>query len=86
MKTVEEVIQLILNREPNLGSADVSKCLPGWIKTFVEKYELGKGFDMSHNAVGALAHTLIAGKLRVERLILERDAALAELAKLKKDD
>jgi hypothetical protein len=62
-----------LEHEPTIGSTDVSECLPGWIKTFCEKFEAGEGYVMSHEAVRALAHTLIAARARNHRLIAERD-------------
>ena len=68
----EEKLLLV---DPSLGSEDVSKCLPGWIKTFCEKFEKGEGYVMSHSAVSALAHTLIAARVRCHRLIQERDDA-----------
>jgi hypothetical protein len=68
--------------EPNIGSGDVSKCLPGWIKTFCEKFEAGDGYTMSHAAVNALAHTLIAARARCERLARERDEARNANSKL----
>lgn len=63
--------------EPELGAGDVSICLPGWIKTFCQKFDEGKGYELSHNAVSALAHTLIAARVRCHRLIEERDEARA---------
>jgi hypothetical protein len=61
--------------QPGLGTGDVSPCLPGWIKTFCEKYERGEGYVLSHSAVGAVCHTLIAARVRAARLIRERDEA-----------
>jgi hypothetical protein len=64
-----------LESEPDIGSGDCSKCLPGWIETFCAKFQAGGGYMMSHAAVSALAHTLIAAKIRCERLVRERDEA-----------
>lgn len=80
--TTDEATSAVLAREPNLGSTDVSKCLPGWIDTFVAKFSEGNGFTMSHNAVSALGHTLIAAKIRAERLVRERDEALKRIQEL----
>jgi hypothetical protein len=68
-----------LAAEPDLGSGDVSKCLPGWIKTLCEKFEAGEGYTLSPSAVSALAHTLIAARVRCHRLIKERDEARGRL-------
>jgi hypothetical protein len=64
---------LLLAAEPNIGAGDESKCLPGWIRSFCEWLEAGKGVTLSHNAVSALAHTLIAARERAARLVRERD-------------
>ncbi len=71
--------QRTVEQQPSLGGDDVSKCLPGWIRTFCEKFESGEGFVMSHSAVNALCHTLIAARARCHRLIGERDAAILSL-------
>ena len=70
---MNETEQKIIANEPNIGSGDTSICLPGWIKSFCEAFEAGKGMNLSHNAVRALCHTLIAGRVRVERLVDERN-------------
>lgn len=54
--------------EPNLGMDDVSKCLPGWVKTICIAFEKGEGVTLSHDAVSRLAHTLIAARRRQHRL------------------
>lgn len=79
----EELIAKVLAREPDLGSGDASKCLPGWINTFCKKFEEHQGYQMSHAAVGNLCHTLIAAKLRAERLVRERDDAIRKLEEMK---
>lgn len=71
------VEQRTLEHQPSLGDDDISKCLPGWVKTFCDKFESGEGFVMSPSAVSNLCHTLIAARARCHRLIRERDAALA---------
>lgn len=76
------MIAKVRAREPNLGEGDTSKCLPGWIDTFVRQFETGHGYDMTHNAVGNLCHTLIAAMVRTERLVRERDEALAKIEEL----
>jgi len=58
------------------GQEDVSKCLPGWIRTMCDAFERGDGYTLSHSAVSALAHTLICARVRAERLVRERDEAL----------
>lgn len=82
MRTESEIVAQILEREPNLGGTDVSKCLPGWIKTFVQKFESREEYTLSHNAIGNLCHTLIAARIRAERLVRERDAALERIKHL----
>lgn len=67
------VVKLILDREPELGAGDESKCLPDWIETFCQKWEEGEGITLSHRAAGNLLHTLVAAKMRTERLVKERD-------------
>lgn len=71
--TVHPCEEKVLANNPDIGKDDVSKCLPGWIKTFCEKFEAGKGYVMSPSTVSALCHTLIAGRARCHRLIKERD-------------
>lgn len=65
------------------GQEDVSKCLPGWIRTMCDAFEQGKGYTLSHSAVSALAHTLICSRVRAERLVRERDAEKAEAERLR---
>ena len=68
------LVQKVLDDEPGIGSGDESKCLPGWIDSFCKWFEEGKGTTLSHDAVRALAHTLIAAQQRAKRLATERDA------------
>lgn len=68
-------------REPDIGHGDESLCLPGWIHTICEKFAEGNGYILSHSALEALGHTLIAARARAERLVRERDEALARLEK-----
>lgn len=70
---VHESERLTLEHEPSLGMDDVSKCLPGWVKTLCEAFARGNGITLSHDAVSNLAHTLIAARRRQHRLIAERD-------------
>lgn len=63
----------ILETEPNLGSGDASKCLPGWIKSLADDYDKNVEITFSHNSVGALLHTLVAARQRSERLVRERN-------------
>jgi hypothetical protein len=65
------------------GQEDVSKCLPGWIRTMCDAFEKGQGYILSHSAVSALAHTLICARMRAERLVLERDTEKAEIRRLR---
>jgi hypothetical protein len=81
--TTHRVEQITLDAQPQLGQDDVSKCLPSWIKKLCEKFEESKGATLSHPGVNALCHTLIAARVRAERLVAERDAALAELAMIR---
>jgi len=73
-EAAHRVARVTLEAQSGLGMDDVSKCLPGWIKTFCEKSEAGEGCVLSHSAVNAIAHTLIAARARQHRLISERDA------------
>lgn len=82
MRTEAELIAQILEREPDLGGTDVSKCLPGWIRTFCGKFEANEDYTLSHGQVGNLCHTLIAARIRAERLVRERDAALLRVREL----
>jgi hypothetical protein len=68
-------VQALLEREPDLGAGDESKCLPGWIDSFCKWFREGRGATLSHAAVSALAHTLIAARQRARRLVRERDEA-----------
>jgi hypothetical protein len=68
-------IESILKHEPNIGGTDESKCLPGWIATMEREWEAGGTYTLSHNAIGALLHTLVAARQRARRLVAERDAA-----------
>jgi hypothetical protein len=67
------VIKQVLDREPELGAGDASKCLPGWIETFCKNWEAGVGITLSKAAAGNLLHTLIAARQRNRRLVKERD-------------
>lgn len=73
----------IMKNDPPIGRGDVSPCLPSWIKTFCDQFQQGKGCELSHNAVSALCHTLIGARVRAERLVEERDAALQEAKRLR---
>lgn len=68
---VHNVERDVLAGEPGIGTKNVSACLPGWIKTLCEKFEEGEGYHLSHGAVSALCHTLIAARSRQHRLIFE---------------
>ena len=81
--TIHRVEQITLDAQPQLGQDDVSKCLPSWIEKLCEKFEQSKGVSLSHPGVNALCHTLIAARVRAERLVAERDAAIAELAMIR---
>jgi hypothetical protein len=70
---MNEVERKTLEAQPTLGASDVSKCLPGWITTFCEKFEAKEGYTLTHSAVSALCHTLIAARARAKRLVAERD-------------
>lgn len=65
----------LLDAEPDLGAGDASECLPGWIESFCGWFEKGGPVTLSPAAVSALAHTLVAARVRAERLVRERDAA-----------
>ena len=75
-------IRQVLENEPELGSGDESKCLPGWIDSFCEWYEKGEGQTLSKQAVTALFHTLLAARERARRLVRERDEARAKWQEL----
>lgn len=70
---IHPVEKLILDRQPDLGSGDESKCLPDWIGSFCRKWDEGGEMVLSHNAVGNLLHTLVAAQQRTRRLVKERD-------------
>lgn len=63
-----------IKHQPELGQDDVSKCLPGWIKTLCDAHASGNGITLSAGAVSSLCHTLIGARIRQHRLIRERDA------------
>lgn len=64
----------IMKNDPPVGRGDVSPCLPGWIETMCDAFQRGEGYALTHSAVSALAHTLIGGRVRAERLVQERDS------------
>ena len=66
----------IMKNDPPIGRGDVSPCLPSWINTMCDAFERGEGYTLSHGAVGALGHVLIASRVRAERLVDERDAVI----------
>lgn len=71
------VARQAVEADPGLGAGDESACLPGWIRTFCEKFEAGRGMTLSPAAVRNLLHTLIAARQRARRLATERDNAVA---------
>ena len=75
MSDIHPIEKATREAQPELGATDVSTCLPGWIDTFCKKFEEGKGYTLSPAAVNALCHTLIAARIRAERLVRERDEA-----------
>lgn len=70
---MHSVEKSVLENEPNIGAGDASKCLPSWIEYFCWWFEEGNGKLLDHATVTALAHTLIAARVRAERLVKERD-------------
>ena len=70
---VHECERKTIEHQPGLGMDDVSKCLPGWVRSLCDAFEKGIGISLSHDAVSNLAHTLIAARRRQHRLIDERD-------------
>jgi hypothetical protein len=72
---MHEVEAATITSDKLAGQEDVSKCLPGWIRTMCDAFERGEGYTLSHSAVSALAHTLICSRVRAERLVRERDEA-----------
>lgn len=68
-----EVILDAVLAEPDMGSGDESKCLPGWINTMATAYSKNEGYTLSPSAVGALLHTLLAARQRTRRLVKERN-------------
>lgn len=76
--------QATVEHDPNIGLGDVSKCLPGWIKTLCQANAAGRDHSLSAGSLGALLHTLIAARVRQHRLIGERDAALALVAAIER--
>lgn len=77
------VVRDAIAAEPDIGSGDASKCLPGWLNSFAEKFQAGEGWDMGPSCVRALFHTLIAAQQRTARLVRERDEVLNSLLNLK---
>ena len=73
----------IMKNDPPLGRGDVSPCLPSWINTICDAFQKGEGYTLSHSAVRALGHTLIGPRVRADRLVEERDAALQEAKRLR---
>lgn len=68
------LVDQIITADKTIGSTDESRCLPGWIESFCKWHEAGEGCTLSPSAVSALLHTLVAAKVRTERLVKERDA------------
>jgi hypothetical protein len=80
---MHEVEAATITSDKLAGQEDVSKCLPGWIRTMCDAFQKGEGYTLSHSAVSALAHTLICARVRAERLVRERDAEKAEIKRLR---
>lgn len=80
---MHEVEAATITSDKLAGQEDVSKCLPGWIRTMCDAFEKGQGYTLSHSAVSALAHTLICARVRAERLVKERDVALQQAKRLR---
>lgn len=62
--TVHPVEEKTLKAQPDLGRSDVSRCLPGWIKSLCMAWEHGGGVTLSQPQLGAVLHTLIAARAR----------------------
>ena len=71
--------ETIMKNNPPIGRGDVSPCLPSWIETMCNAFQRGEGYELSHDAVGALAHALIGSRVRAERLVEERDAVIERI-------
>ena len=72
--------EMIMKNDPPVGRGDSSRCLPDWIQTLCKKVAAGNGYTISHKAATALCHTLVAARVRTERLVEERDRLSRELA------
>lgn len=73
--TVDEFVTYQVGSEPDIGKKDGSPCLDSWIETCKSNWSQGAGLTLNKDALSALLHTLVAGRVRVARLIAERDAA-----------
>ena len=71
--------ETIMKNTPPIGRGDVSPCLPSWIETMCNAFQRGEGYTLSHDAVSALAHVMIGSRVRVERLVNERDAMIEKI-------
>lgn len=61
----------IREAQPSLGDGYESRCLPDWIASLCKRWERGEGVQYDRNTMGNLLHTLIAAKIRNERMAAE---------------
>lgn len=58
---------------PGLGDGDKSECLDDWLGSFLKWAEAKEERMFSPLMINALFHTFAGGKVRVERLVAERN-------------
>lgn len=65
--------------DQNAGKGDVSGCLLAWIKKIKSHFENKESCTLSETDVGNLLHTLLCAKIRVDRIVTERDILKVKL-------
>lgn len=72
---VRKAVEGALNPDATVEN-DTCPCLDDWIKTFGNCFDLNKGITLSPNGAAALYHTLLVSRIRVAKLVDERDAVI----------
>ena len=74
--------QQIRQDQPTLGDGYESRCLPSWINSMCKRWERGEGVQYDRNTMGNLLHTLVAARVRNEKMAAELAAIRAEVERL----
>ena len=84
-QTMHPVEIQLREAQPNLGDGYESRCLPDWIASLCKRWERGEGVQYDRNTMGNLLHTLVAAKVRNQKMAAEILALQAQVERLREE-